>query len=955
MGLLALTMVTSVNAQTEVTSQYIENPDFGARFAAWVNPGKFTYNVANTFSQKNGQVWMEKWVSSGNKLGTNDGMYQTLRDMQTGTYTLVVGAQNIQQANTTQKCTGAFIYAGNEQTEISTDGEYRVVFTVVNGKTNIGIRLNNCTGNWVCIDNFRLYYNGENADSIAAEQTRVDNELNELKAHLENPTGTVPKVTTNEFVPTGNTIALGRSTISGSAVEKGFCWSSTNTEPTILDEKTTETFSNNGAIYVMRGLKPSTAYYVRAYARTSGYQVGYGKVIKIVTLPAGNMTYGFFNDENGDEATCARINSASAECIWMYNQLSYIPGFYLSVHYHKNCGSNGVTADCSYGGWMRVSSNTPYQQTGTMLHETNHGVGVGTTVEWYDNANLRENVNRGVWLGPRATQMVRFFENSTTATLTGDNTHMWPYGINGAHEDSYQPSDHCLYFANILITHALHQDGLPSTNGRFISPAYVFMQDDNKKYYIQCEDEANGGKKSFLGMTSTGALRSMAATTGDALYDDNYAWYITYNPKTAMYILQNVGTGKYMTNSSGTIKAVAKTKPGTTEEFQFIPSRAEMTIENWTGSSYWILTSSGHNAMEGGTYNASGGYYAVNTKSFNASNAATAQRWAILSQDDVELIESKAIDAKKSELTSLIAAVRAMMETPHKTRTADADVAVVDAALSGVVDAAAADENLTTTKNIQDHITAIQEALATFLTDATPESTTAPFDITFLLNNPDFTKDYEGWTLTSGTPIWGNKCIEFTEQRFDINQTTAIKLPIATYEVKAYAFQRPGAAATVYEDFVTNGTNNVSAKLYIKTKKQSIHNICDTCSTTRLTGSEKLATDFYVPSSQSGAQKFFAQDYYDNSQMVETTTNATIKVGISCTETGTGYWTVMDNFRLYCYGSHTIEDIETGIEGIKENCTDNSISTSYYDMQGCRITTPKSHGIYIKNGKKILY
>ena len=31
------------------------------------------------------------------------------------------------------------------------------------------------------------------------------------------------------------------------------------------------------------------------------------------------------------------------------------------------------TADCSYGGWIRVGSNASYQATGTILHEMLHG------------------------------------------------------------------------------------------------------------------------------------------------------------------------------------------------------------------------------------------------------------------------------------------------------------------------------------------------------------------------------------------------------------------------------------------------------------------------------------------------------------------------------------------------------------------------------------------------------
>ena len=112
-----------ISAQPEdVTKKYLENPDFEARFAAWVNPGKFTYNIANTFEGKNERVWMEKWVSRGSKLGTNAGMYQTLHHLPNGTYTLVAAAKNINQVNTSQVCTGAYLYAGQEQTAINAPG-----------------------------------------------------------------------------------------------------------------------------------------------------------------------------------------------------------------------------------------------------------------------------------------------------------------------------------------------------------------------------------------------------------------------------------------------------------------------------------------------------------------------------------------------------------------------------------------------------------------------------------------------------------------------------------------------------------------------------------------------------------------------------------------------------------------------------------------------------------------
>lgn len=953
LGLFALISVTSVSAQTDVTSKYIANPDFGARFAAWVNPGSFTYNVGTNFEYKSGEVFLEKFISSGNTLNNNDGIYQTLTDLTPGTYTLVASAKNIQQSSSSKVCTGAYLYAGQEQTEISTPNEYRVVFTVANGKANIGVRLQNCNGNWVCIDNFRLYYNGQNADSLATEQARLDKEINDLKNKIANATGTTPKVTTYGFVPTGNTIALGRSTISGTAIEKGFCWS-TDPEPTIFDDKTTETFTNKGDIYVMRNLKPSTIYYVRAYAIGSGYQVGYGNTVKILTLPAGNMSYGY--DRAGDAATNARINSASAECIWMYNQLSYIPGFYLNVHYVPGAGAGDGTADCSYGGWMRVSQMEAYQQTGTILHETNHGVGVGTTGAWYNNPNLRADVSRGLWLGPRGTQMVRFFENSATATLTGDNTHMWPYGINGAHEDSYQPSNHCLYFANILITHALHQDGLPCTNGvGFATCAYVFQQDDNTKYYIQCEDPTAGGASSFLSMTSTGTIRSMQVTSYEAMNDDNYAWKITVNPKTGRYILQNIGTGKYLTNSSSTIKSIARSGNTTSnEEFQFLPSRTDVQAGDWKGTSYWILTANGHLAMQGGTYNSTGKYYAVDTKNYDAANAATQQRWIMLSNDDLKKMEEKDIVEKQGDLKEVIAGVRAMLETPHITRSEDADKSVIDATLNSVVDEAEKVTEFSSSFDVVTLIDKIKQAVQDFLSDTTPAIVSEPFNISFLLANPGFDKQDNGWTLTSGTGNCDKSCIEFTDPTFDINQTTDIKLPAGTYEVRAQAFQRPGEIKDVYTDFVTNGINNAVAKLYIRTKNKDIHNICDTCSTTSITGGTRLASGFIVPNTLNGAQNFFKKGFYENSQLAELTTLATIKVGLKSAGTGTSWWTCADNFRLLYHGNRSAEEVATGIERTP-TLDANSKQAEVYDLTGRRTVSPKKHGIYIYKGKKILY
>lgn len=82
-----------------------------------------------------------------------------------------------------------------------------------------------------------------------------------LAFSLANATGTAPTVVTDTRYARGSTMAFGRSTISGVStsdlLEHGFCWS-TSPDPTVLDHRTTEYLNNNGYIYWMKDLEPST-------------------------------------------------------------------------------------------------------------------------------------------------------------------------------------------------------------------------------------------------------------------------------------------------------------------------------------------------------------------------------------------------------------------------------------------------------------------------------------------------------------------------------------------------------------------------------------------------------------------------------------------------------------------------------------------------------------------------
>ena len=655
-----------LRADKDVTNSYIENPDFEARFAGWFNNG-FYYVTNSSFSQKNNKIYMERWVASGGKI-PNVEISQDLY-LPAGTYQLNAGCQNIQQSGKIESCTGAILYANDEQVTVTESKNYSLTFTVLQGVTKIGFKVTSTNANWAAIDNVRLTLLDANIEAEHAELQKLIDKATEvigdgggegateltaaingakeliaagsndkidslakslsdatLNYRILNATGGSPKITTNKFVAAGATVLLGRMSLGSAAgiLERGFCWS-THPEPTIFDNRSTHSFSANGEIYRMEKLQPGTMYYVRPYVLTNKYVLAYGDIVKAPTLPKGSVTADY--DNGGSTEEDYRIASAVEEIKWLYNNLSYVRGINLSVHY----SAGTPTADCSYGGWMRVGANESYQQTGTILHETNHGVGVGTSDIWW-NGNYRQDGDRGKWLGPRATQMIRFLNKDNTAYMTGDNTHMWPvssysgpnYGINGSWEDSYNPENTLLYYGNVLITHALHQDGLIcSSSVGFASPAYTFEQEDDTKYYIKTTDNL-GNETSLLTVTENGGLAQKEIRAEEALRNDSFAWNIIYFPKTAYYALRNVGTGKMLSYSTQ-FKTIARTAPTTAEQVQLLPSRSNFKKGKLNTSSYWITIRKQALKVTNQT--------TVSGASFDASDKNTKQHWLVLTAD----------------------------------------------------------------------------------------------------------------------------------------------------------------------------------------------------------------------------------------------------------------------------------------------------------------------------------
>ena len=264
--------------------------------------------------------------------------------------------------------------------------------------------------------------------------------------------------------------------------------------------------------------------------------MGYGDVIKFITVPKG--TVGHWYNNGGDEEINARLNYAidlSMDYYW--NNLTSIHGFGISVNYNP-----GVpTAECSYGGWMSVGASSSYQQPGTIMHEAFHGIGVGTHDIWW-NGEMRSAGNRGDWLGDRVTEAVRFWDNSANAVISGDHMHLWPYGCNGAHEDTHNDNLYCMMG---ILAQALNEDGLPASGEiGYALPYYAFNHEDGVKYYIKNEDESRGLRTSYLIETENHALQWKTMTAEEAAANDAAAWYLSFTPSNQYYQLRNAASGK---------------------------------------------------------------------------------------------------------------------------------------------------------------------------------------------------------------------------------------------------------------------------------------------------------------------------------------------------------------------------------------------------------------------------
>ena len=751
----------------------------------------------------------------------------------------------------------------------------------------------------------------------------------------------IPKVTTDTRYARGATMAFGRVkkvTISGTTVtERGMCWA-THPEPTYDEHHTTndDRLNNNGFIYWLRDLEPATLYYMRAYAKTKEGDIGYGDDIKFYTLPKGQIS--FTMRDGGDQATYDRIKNATQTAIDWWNNLTEMKDFHPNVGY----ASGTPTADCSYGGWIRVGPNTSYQRPGTIMHEMLHGCGV---IPWADTEwsrhNLRSSVNgdgygTGYWLGDRVTEVLRFWDNSTSAQLNGDYQHMWPYGINGANEDN---GTDLLYIGNGLICQALGEDGLQHTNNHFAEPYYALMQEDTTKFYIKNEDPDRGFYTSYLTPDTGGRLKWTELSAAQATANDSAAWYFTFTPDNQYYQVRNAATGQYLTYSGNTFRTVARATATANEDFHLMKGRVDVPLGSSATRGYWIIHPTSNWTPPCLTANANG-----NTagSTFNIANSATKQRWLILTSSETAALEEAAVGQLKQLTADVMKPIKALADVPC-TEDGEPSRQAFIATLSSIEQRAGEATSYIEVAPLADEA---RKAALDYLSVATPADLSKPFDLTYLMPNSDMAST-DGWSQAPGI-AYG--CGEFYQKTFNTYQTVSL-LPKGTYRFLVNAFQRPGMPTDSYNSYMA-GEDLVTTRFYVDDEETKVRHIASEVQTRRQGGSEStVGGKYFMPNDMQSASKYFAKGFYEN-VLTLASGGADVKVGLRGGSTASYDWSIFGNFRIYFYGAASIDDL-TAIATPATPVTGQP--TTVYSLDGRRMQVARGSlqpGIYIIDGRK---
>ena len=790
------------------------------------------------------------------------------------------------------------------------------------------------------IDAAMALYDGAHATQAEMDAAVATLEPAIFLFYVSNGTGEAPTVTAYPDVIYGSKGAMGRILkTSGTIREMGFCWSE-SPEPTVFDNYSSEHYSGNGTglgfpgdIYVMRPLKPSTQYYIRPYAVSNTYAVGYGEEVRIITGYESAIYWNCESDYNWGEPT----DKGNEEVISaMETSLSYLRDWtsIRGFHPHLNYGIGYYGAQCSYGGWIDAGEGYA-RNPGVLMHEMGHGIGVGQ--HWRYTSWDSPLHNTMYWTGERANRVFYFVKNSREVPADGDRVHVC-FGLSGV----TNPID---LMVQAVFYQAMYEDGMPAT-GDGACPFYSLESADTLKYYIT--NEANGMMTKYLmSYGNRDKLSYRPATMEEVMADDSYAWNVHYNPYTGFYQLRNVATGKYLSYGNAFVLKDVET-PTSAEDIHLMPCRYMTSLKIGTQEieikPYWMARGNHAEtpevmALSSSTSNS------LAAPSLDFYDTSTIQHWAILSSEQLLNIGQVENEFNADRLRQLVAGSKELVATDHTENdtSVDADFQVKIAEAEALCE---------TIDNATDYVAAVRDfttAITTFLSKVEPIDVAHPLNITFLLDDPDL----ENGSSWAGDLDLSRSSTQYTAKNFSFTQTTP-SLPKGVYRLRAHGFQRPGVLRTSFNEY-NNGTNNVTATYTVTATYKGTNQNMKLCHIAEGAveekfnegGTEARVSSFYMPSNVLSAHVYMQHGLYHNDIVYGITSSSAFTITVSDAETKESYWTVVDGFTIDFYGTKIARNDVTGVPDVDAEGDLTGEVEGYYTLSGMKVGQPVENGITI--------
>jgi hypothetical protein len=363
-------------------------------------------NQSWTASASHAWLTLSETTGSGNKEITVQYAENTTQNQRTGTVSVSAGgmtrictivqeaaaapfltiANNTYNPNSAAGNTSLALTSNVSWTAGSDQGWLSVSPSIGSNNQSMSISWGENTTTDLCTGHITFSGNG------VASQTYTVNQESAVPGLPGIYTGMVLNITDNSAIVSGNLSSFGTS--YSSVIQYGHCWSTTNQNPTISDDKTqlgtssvTGNFQSN-----LNNLTPFTIYYVRAYA-TNGTGTNYGNTITFkTTLVNGLIAYfpfnGNVNDESGkgnngtnNGASLTTDRNGNSNKAYSFNGTS---SFIRTPCMINNPNAGTISFWYNLNSWNNTASNGSYLLY--FMHVAGgEGFAIGTYPGWQNN------------------------------------------------------------------------------------------------------------------------------------------------------------------------------------------------------------------------------------------------------------------------------------------------------------------------------------------------------------------------------------------------------------------------------------------------------------------------------------------------------------------------------------------------------------------------------------------